>query len=168
MTEDTANDNDSIESDVSDVSDLADPEPLDDSRYANPSDARVSRDADGEKIPRDYDVPRLGPHRFLPMSYGDVQQYMGDGSQHEVEEEGLARIFDQFILKPDYSRDADSWATAMGKKQRGRVTAGYVEDMKPMVVRDILMGLFETSGIDASVVMEGTTANVEVDEGNQS
>lgn len=146
---------------------LADPEPLEESRYADPSDARVTRDGEGEKIPQDYDVPSLGPHRLMPLSYGDVQQYMGDGSQHEVEEEGLARIIDKFVQKPDYADDADEWAQTMGERPRGRVTAAYIEDMKPMTVRDILMSLFEVSGINASVMMEGTTANVEVDEGNQ-
>lgn len=146
------------------------PEPTsddDDEGYADPQDARVSRDSNGEKIPKDHEVTGVGLHQFLPMAYGDVQQYLGDGSQHEVEEEALARLFEKFILKPDYASDADEWAADMNKKPRGRITSEYIEDMKPLTVRGILMGLFEVSGIDADVAMDGTKANVDVDEGNQ-
>lgn len=156
-----------------------DPDTDRDDRYADPADATVPRDSEGNRIPVDEEAGDYGLHKFVPMTYGDVQKYMGSGSQHDVEEEALARLFDcpadengeydphksGFILKPDYSEAADEWARQMGKKPRGRVTAEYIEDMWPTRVRDILMGLFEASRIDAEVAMEGTTARVEVDEG---
>ena len=135
-------------------------------RFADPADARVARDADGARVPQDKNVRGLGLVRFRPLTYGDVQNYFGDGSSHSVEEEAMADIFDDFILKPDFGADADAVMKQLGKKPTGHVTAEYVEDMKPLMVRDILMALFDASGMDADVVMDGTTANVDVASGN--
>lgn len=137
------------------------------SGYADPDDVLIGRDDDGDKIRQDIMVDGVGLHNIEPMSYGDVQRYLGDGSQHEVEEEALARLFENFIVEPDYAGKADEWARKMGKKPRGRITAEFIEDWKPLMVREVLMALFEVSGIDADVMMEGTTANVDVgEEGN--
>lgn len=136
--------------------------------YADPADARITRNEHGEKIPQDVTVQGVGLHKVEPMSYGDVQSYMGSGAQHQVEEEALAALFNRFILEPDYAQDADKWASEMGYTPEGKVTAQYIEDMKPLVVREILTALFEASGIDADVIMEGTTANVDVEGGNPS
>lgn len=138
------------------------------SEFVDPTDLTLQRDGEGERIPQVMEVGELGKMKILPMNYGDVQAYLGDGQQHTVESQALAELFNDFVIEPDLSKAADMWAKETpGYSAEGRVTPAWVEDLKPLVPRDILLALLDASGIDADVIMQGPgQAQVNVEEGN--
>lgn len=126
------------------------------SEFINPGDLTVERNADGEVLPKEREVGDLGKAEIKPMQYGDVQEYFGDGATADVEAEILAELFRRFYNKPDLNAAA---------REQGfeRCNGNYVESMYPLVPRDLLMALLETSGVDAEVEMqEDNSAQVNV------
>lgn len=123
--------------------------------YVNPDDLRVTRNSEGRVLPVDEEAGTLGTVKVTPMAYGDVQEFFGDGDSSDVSEEDMAELFDRFLVKPDLSEDAG-----------GEVTAEYINEMYPLVPRDLLMAILSASGVDAEVEMSDEDNSAEVDVGN--
>lgn len=125
------------------------------SEFADPDDLKVQRGSDGEKLPQEIETD-VTKARVVPLSYGDVQEYFGDGGRADVSAGEVAELLDEFVLEPDFAADAG-----------GTVTADYVRDLKPMVPGALLMGLMDASGIDADIEMQDDgSAEVAVESGN--
>lgn len=121
----------------------------DDSEFVDPDDLAIQRGSEGQRLPQEAQAGSLGKVKVVPMSYGDVQEYFGDGTQADVSADTMATIFNEFVVKPDLD-----------------LTESDVEDFKPLVPRDLLMAILDASGIDADVMVEeGGAATVDV-EGN--
>lgn len=102
--------------------------------FVDPDDLKVERDGDGDLMPEDREVEGLGKIKLVPMRYGDVQDYFGDGAEADVGPEDLAAIFNEFYIYPDFDLDSEG-----------------VADFKPMVPAVLLQELMDASGIDADV-----------------
>lgn len=122
--------------------------------YVSPSDLRVKRNGDGRVLPVEEEAGNLGTVKVIPMAYGDVQEYFGDGETQDIDEEVMAELFDKFVVTPDLSADAG-----------GEVTEDYINDMYALAPRDLLMAILSASGVnDAEVEMsdEDNSATVDV------
>lgn len=118
--------------------------------FVDPDDLKVTRDGDGARVGTVMEAGTFGKVKVLPMNYGDVNEYFGSGAAHDVEADILADVFTEFIVKPDL----------------GVVTGDDVRAMKPLAPRDLMLAIFDASGIDAEVAMQGGgDAHVEI-EGN--
>lgn len=137
-------------------------ETTDESKFSSADDFTPSRGGDGERLPVPHEIPGIDggePRRIkvLPMNYGDVKRYFGDGTVHDVDEKILARLFDRHVVHPKLA--------GISGHDRGRVTEDDVNELYPMDPRHLLEGVFNASGIDASIMMDGTEGQVEI-EGN--
>lgn len=128
--------------------------------FASADDFKVTRDGDGQRVPVRHEIPGIGPDAkprtvlFRPLNYGDMKSLFGDGTVHDVNESILARVFDQHVLEPKLA--------GLSGHQRGRVTEDDIDEMYPMDPRYLMEGLFEASGIDADIMMQGTQGQIEL------
>lgn len=120
----------------------------DESEFVDPEDLQVQRDGEGQVLPQVAEAGSLGKVKVRPMSYGDVQDHFGDGTQADIQPAQMAAIFNEFFTQPDFD-----------------LSGRDVEDFKPLVPRDLLMALLDVSGIDADVMME-ESGEATVDVGN--
>lgn len=119
--------------------------------FASPEDFKVQRDSDGQLLPQPVDT-QLGKVRVTPMPYGDIETYFGAQSVADVGAGEIADILNDHVVEPNLREDAG-----------GRITAEYVNSMKPIAPRELLFAIFDASGIDAEVEMqEGGGAEVAV------
>jgi hypothetical protein len=109
----------------------------DDSEFVDPDDLKVQRGGDGQRLPKTVDAGDQGKIKVKPMSYGDVQEYFGDGTQADVNADQMAELFNEFIAEPELN-----------------VTPADIKDFYPLVPRDLLLAIMDASGIDADVMME--------------
>lgn len=119
--------------------------------YVSPDDLKVRRNADGEALPVEEHSDMFGKLKVIPMAYGDVQEFFGDGDTADLETPDIAELFDRFIAKPDLSADAG-----------GQVTEEYVNDMYPLAPRELLMAILRASGVEADVDMDEENMEAEV------
>lgn len=110
--------------------------------FASPDDFKVQRDSEGELLPQTVET-QLGVVKVTPMPYGDIEAYFGAQSVADVGAEDIADILNDHVEEPDLSTDAG-----------GRITAEYVNSMKPIAPRELLFAIFDASGIDAEVEMQ--------------
>lgn len=121
-----------------------------DPEFVDPDDLKIKRNGDGEIVPVTRSAGSLGKVRLRPMTYGDVQEYFGEGTEVDIDSEAMAELFNEFFIRPDFD-----------------LTYEDVEDFKPLVPRDLLLALMESSGIDADVEVDSAgEASVSVDSGN--
>lgn len=113
-----------------------------DNEFASPDDFKVQRGSDGELLPQTEET-QLGVVRVIPMAYGDIEEYFGSASVADIGPAEIADILDDHVVDPDLSQDAG-----------GRMTAEYVETMKPIAPRELLFAVLNASGIDADVEMD--------------
>lgn len=106
-----------------------------------PEDLTVTRDRDGQVNAQPVKAGSLGTIKVYPMAYGDVTSRFGDGQTMDIGPEAMAELFDDFVAEPDLNEFA---------REQGYsgLCADYVEDMKPLVPRDLIMAIMEVSGID--------------------
>lgn len=121
--------------------------------FASAEDFKVQRDSSGELLPQREET-QLGVVKVLPMAYGDVEAYFGASTVADVGPSELAEILNDHVVEPNLAADAG-----------GRITAEYVEQMKPIAPRELLFAIFEASGIDAEVEMQ-QSGGAEVAVGN--
>lgn len=127
-------------------------------KFASPDDFQPTRDGRGEREPMAGSIPGINggePRRvkMLPLNYGDMKSKLGDGAVHDVNEELLAGLFDKHVIEPDLA--------GISGHSRGRVTAEDINEMYPMDPRYLLEELFNISGIDAELMMQGARGEVE-------
>lgn len=113
-------------------------------------DLFVPRDTDGDLLPQEMDT-QVGTIEAYPVTYGDANEYLGDGGISALEPETIAELFREKIIDPDLSDiDADD-----------------VEHMRPLVPATFLNTLLSESGVEAEVdVDEDGQATVTVAAGN--
>jgi hypothetical protein len=130
----------------------AHPEP----EYANPEDFGLTRDGEADRNPIDKNVPGVGMCNFTPLNYGDVQNYFGDaGAAAEADPDTLAKVIHFHLNEPDLSELSD----------RGRVTGTLIKNMRPMYPRNVVLALFDASGIEADLQMDNEgNAEIEFEE----
>jgi len=128
------------------------PEP----EYANPEDFGLTRDGEADRNPIDKMVPGVGMCNFTPLNYGDVQNYFGDaGAATEADPETLAKVIHFHLNEPNLSDLSD----------RGRVTGTLIKNMRPMYPRNVILSLFDASGIEADLQMDNEgNAEIEFEE----
>ena len=119
--------------------------------FADPDDFSIQRDEDGTLLPQV--VPtQLGKVEVIPLTYGDIERYFGDGDVADIDSEQLADLIDAHVIKPDLASHAG-----------GRDTASYIQDMKPLAPRELLFAIMGASGLDVDVEMDDSGgATVEV------
>lgn len=116
-----------------------------DSQFADPDDFKVRRNGEGEALPQTVDTA-LGKVRVLPMSYGDVEStFNADGGDAQsISSDQIATLVEHHVIEPDLASDAG-----------GKVTAEYIQHMKPLGPRELIFAILDASGIDADVEMQG-------------
>lgn len=116
--------------------------------FVDPSDLRVQRDANGERLPQTTEAGDLGKVKIKPMAYGDVQKYFGGGEDVDLSPDALADMFSEFVVEPDM----------------GNLDGEDVGDFYPLVPRDLLLAIMDVSGVeDMDVEVDGQGgANVNV------
>lgn len=120
-------------------------------QFASPEDFKIQRDSDGDLLPQIEDT-QLGKVKVIPMAYGDVDKYFGAQAVADIGPGEIAELLNNHVVKPNLKNDAG-----------GKITADYVEGMKPIAPRELLFAILNASGIEADVEMqEGGGAEVAV------
>lgn len=116
------------------------------SEFIDPDDLQVQRDAQGERLTETREIGSYGQAEIKPLAFGDVQEYLGDGSMAEIGPGVMAEIMNEFVERPSFDVTGDDVAT-----------------MKPLAPAQIMTAILEISGVDADVdVDEGGNATVDV------
>lgn len=153
--------------------------------YASVDDATVKRDEDGNLLPVEKEVSFSPyPAKVKPMPYGAVERTFGEaGNVADIDSDQIADVLDGGEWEPRVIRpDLRSMGEEMGYTQEvvnpkteetetvGRISGEIVrKHLKPLVPRDLITAILESSGVEADVDMqEGGGARVEVeDTGNR-
>lgn len=118
-----------------------------DTEFVDPADLTIQRNGDGRILPETVDAGSLGKVKAVPMAYGDVQERFGDGQDFDIPAAEMADLFRDHIAQPDLE-------AAAREQGYGGLDAEYVNDMKPLVPRDLLLAIMDASGVDADVEMD--------------
>lgn len=122
---------------------------------ADAASAFVSRDSEGNLQSVDEPVPGQGEATFIPMTYGDAEEYMGDaGEMAMLTADTVAEVLRNHVIEPDFEAYAQE---QFGRRpSRDHALTGYVveKEMRPFVPQVYLMTLLRISGLDAGVDMQ--------------
>lgn len=144
---------------------------------ADPADAFVPRNADGDVAEVETTVEGYGTAVIRPMVYGDIEEHLGDaGAVAQAGPDSVAAILRNHVVEPDFEAYArEEYGEWLREQSRGDgdgpppYLCGAVvrEQMSPWAPQAYLMAIMRESGMDVDV-MVGQTGEATIEFGEDA